>query len=154
MPKALPARPHNPHNVDGIRPRPAPSISRPVRAATPAGFDRSRFRASRPAAAAPPRRQPVSLRPAATAPHKLSPIEQLKAKHAVSPQASRHSIRALAKAVVAIEAPKTPSAAAKPAAPAVPARHLPPMDMELPGDTSPLRHLDSALSNGRLAVFR
>jgi LCP family protein required for cell wall assembly len=70
------------------------------------------------------------------------------------------SVGELAKAVVALEAPR-----AMPAAPVasvagttaktpVPARYMPPMDMDLPGSESPLRHLDSLLSRGKLAGAR
>lgn len=121
------------------------------------------------------RRQPAVIQPT-TPIQKPSPAEQLKAKHAVAPQASRQSIHDLAKKVVAVEAPRaaaTPTAPTAPkfkalsrtgralkkanrsaAKPAVPAQHLPPIDMDLPGDESPLRHLDSSLRAGRLAGFR
>jgi LCP family protein required for cell wall assembly len=60
-----------------------------------------------------------------------------------------HSVAELSKAVVATEAyspapPKT----------VVPSRHLPPIDMDLPGDESPLRHIDSLLRYGKLAALR
>lgn len=51
--------------------------------------------------------------------------------------------------------PKT--AATPPATPsptAVAPRHLPPIDMDLPGDESPLRRLDSLLRHGKLATAR
>jgi LCP family protein required for cell wall assembly len=59
------------------------------------------------------------------------------------------SVGELAKAVIAVEAsrPQPPKAA-------VPARHLPPIDMDLPGEESPLRHIDSSLRNGKLAAVR
>lgn len=56
---------------------------------------------------------------------------------------ARPSVRQLAKTVVAVEAPA-----------AVPPRHLPPIDMDLPGNESPLRHLDSSLRYGKLAAIR
>jgi polyisoprenyl-teichoic acid--peptidoglycan teichoic acid transferase len=61
----------------------------------------------------------------------------------------RRSIGELAKAVVATEAvhPNPPKTV-------VPARHLPPIDMELPGEDSPLRRIDSLLQHGKLATFR
>jgi LCP family protein required for cell wall assembly len=55
----------------------------------------------------------------------------------------------LAKAVVAVEAERpvtTPSA--------IPVRHLPPIDMDLPGEDSPLRQIDASLRHGKLAAFR
>jgi len=43
------------------------------------------------------------------------------------------------------------AAAAKPV---VPARYLPPIDMDLPGEESPLRQIDASLAHGKLAAFR
>lgn len=59
------------------------------------------------------------------------------------------SVGELAKAVVAVEANKP-----QPARSPVPARHLPPIDMDLPGEDSPLRHIDASLRNGKLAAVR
>lgn len=64
------------------------------------------------------------------------------------------SVAELAKAVVAIESPLAVPALATPVKTDVPARHMPPIDMDLPGNESPLRHLDSLLRYGKLAVVR
>jgi LCP family protein required for cell wall assembly len=61
------------------------------------------------------------------------------------------SVKELAKAVVAVEAFRPAPAPVKTP---VPARHMPPMDMDLPGNESPLRHLDSLLRFGRFAAVR
>lgn len=63
------------------------------------------------------------------------------------------SVNELAKAVVALEAPRSDTEPTV-APTVVPARHLPPIDMDLPGNESPLRHLDSLLRYGRLAKAR
>lgn len=55
----------------------------------------------------------------------------------------------LAKAVVAVEAARPSSAQTS-----VPTRYMPPMDMDLPGNESPLRHIDSLLRYGKLAAIR
>lgn len=60
------------------------------------------------------------------------------------------SVAELARAVVAIEAER-PLIVTKPA---VPARRLPPIDMDLPGEESPLRQIDASLAHGKLAAFR
>ena len=60
------------------------------------------------------------------------------------------SVRELAKAVVAMEAPyKEVSYKTE-----VPTRYMPPIDMDLPGSESPLRHLDSLLRYGKFATVR
>jgi LCP family protein required for cell wall assembly len=71
------------------------------------------------------------------------------------------SVGELARAVVAIEAPKqVPASAPAPARAAevlktpVPTKYMPPMDMDLPGSESPLRHLDSLLRYGKFAAIR
>jgi LCP family protein required for cell wall assembly len=80
------------------------------------------------------------------------------------------SVAELARAVVAVEAerplpveaasstrivkPAAITPVAAPAKPAVPARHLPPIDMDLPGEESPLRQIDASLAHGKLAAFR
>ncbi|HET7059746.1 MAG TPA: LCP family protein [Candidatus Saccharimonadales bacterium] len=61
------------------------------------------------------------------------------------------SVGELAKAVVAVEAARPLPAPVKTP---VPARYMPPIDMDLPGNESPLRHLDSLLRYGKLAAIR
>ena len=55
----------------------------------------------------------------------------------------------LSKAVVALEAERPVAEKT-----AVPAKYMPPMDMDLPGTESPLRHIDSLLRQGKLATVR
>lgn len=59
------------------------------------------------------------------------------------------SVYELSKAVVAAEAPYL-----EPPKTNVPAKYMPPIDMDLPGNESPLRHLDSLLRYGKLAAIR
>ncbi len=87
---------------------------------------------------------------------KVVPAHPYNRPHAIARPAAKSTkkrlprpVYELAKAVVAVEAPhpapiKTP----------VPARYMPPMDMDLPGNESPLRHLDSLLRYGKLAAIR
>jgi LCP family protein required for cell wall assembly len=106
-------------------------------------------------------RQPgaAAVAPAPLAPH-ITPVTAAPviAPKPVSPALAKpvrrlpRSVGELAKAVVAVEANKPQ--APKIAAPSAPPRHLPPIDMDLPGEESPLRHIDSSLRNGKLAAFR
>ena len=143
MPKAVPARTYA---MDGISPRagradiPA-AISR-QRFAGDATNDLQRFQASRPAAP-----QPTTM-VAPTSAISAAAGKPLKPKH----HRIRSSVHELAKAVVALEAP-SPIAPAPPKT-AVPPRNMPPIDMDLPGSESPLRHLDSLLRYGKLAAIR
>lgn len=128
VPKALPARPYDP-------------ASRPISQASQSRLgmdDMNRFRRA-------PRRLAT---PSAVS----RPV-----RSAANPAAKKRlpvSVRELARAVVAIEAPRTIPGLASTVKTEVPARHMPPIDMDLPGNESPLRHLDSLLRYGKLAVFR
>lgn len=109
-------------------------------------------------------------------------IKALPASPGTRAAIARPSVRELAKAVVATEAlkpvllpvtaprsvsPVSSSSFVSPAPrqalpgtpqvgpqPAVAPQHLPPIDMDLPGNESPLRHLDSMLRYGKLAAVR
>lgn len=105
---------------------------------------------------------------------RLSALAQ--ASSSASRSASRPSIRELAKAVVSTTAEQPSMIAVQPQSsqkirpvasrkalpgapqtgpqPAVSPKHLPPIDMDLPGNESPLRHLDSMLRYGKLAAIR
>lgn len=78
-----------------------------------------------------------------------TPLRNQSAAPAKSPRRLRRSVAELAKAVVAIEADRPTTVQST-----VPARHLPPIDMDLPGEASPLRRIDSLLQHGKLAAFR
>lgn len=133
VPKVVPARTYN---MDGIRPVAAnpTGVSRPrLNAVGYKGIEnRQRFRAARP-----------------HSPNRIQPTTPLQAK----PKGLRPSIRELAKAVVAVEAP-TEALGLAPAKTLVPPQHLPPIDMDLPGNESSLRQLDSLLRYGKLAAVR
>jgi LCP family protein required for cell wall assembly len=91
-------------------------------------------------------------------------ITDMAATAAVKPpeQTAPHSMAGVALAGAGIsKAPQTqqiqavqPAQSAAPRPSGLPNRHLPPIDMDLPGDESPLRHLDASLSHGKLANAR
>lgn len=168
MPKALPARPRIMNDLTtagrpaaGVRPqsRPAPAPAR-LRGDD---IDRLRFRGH----------APEGLRLASKKPQAALP--------AMAPSVNKslpgRSIQELAKAVVATQAvkpapiarPQLPAAPVKPVSPIadqfkqpaaaapktkVPLKYMPPMDMDLPGEESPLKHIDSLLKTGKLAGVR
>lgn len=128
MPKVVPARTYA---MDGVsRPRLQVTERRAIRGID----DRTRFRTPQGAQGL------QGIKPAPAKPNPSGGLHRL-----------RPSIRQLAKVVMAVEAPP---AAALPLKTALPPRHLPPIDMDLPGNESPLRHLDSLLRYGKLAAIR
>lgn len=117
--------------MDGVR-RPRLSID-----------DRQRFRAA-------PARTPRTLPATQFDAKPVTPVTSI----ASLPPAKKRvpsAVNELAKAVVALEAARPVPAPAKPA---VPAKYMPPIDMDLPGNESPLRHIDSLLRYGKWASVR
>lgn len=155
VPKVVPSR-SRPMTMDGISRR--RSIQPVVPARKLNGQLLGRLRTPAPQTQATPSPQ-VTAAPIATTSPVAGPVltaQQAKplpaANHVSSVQPiskPRRPVTELAKAVVAAEA-------IKPAPPktVVPARHLPPIDMDLPGEESPLRHIDSLLQHGKLATVR
>lgn len=136
VPKALPLRPRG---MDGI-------VQRPVRTVRPSP-ERQRLNSSdigrlRSQAGQP---QPIA-KPAAP---KAGVITDM-----ASPANQSRSMAgvALAGAGIAKTSPPPQTAGLQPSG--LPTRHLPPIDMDLPGDASPLRELDASLAHGKLAGAR
>ncbi len=117
--------------------------------------DRQHFRAARlaqlqPASKAAPAAFAAKTQPTVSAIPNAQPAASMPvAKQKPQPKRIPRSVYELAKAVVANEAPY--AAAPKTS---VPAKYMPPIDMDLPGNESPFRHLDSLLRYGKLAAVR
>jgi LCP family protein required for cell wall assembly len=148
VPKALPSRPPT---MDGISRHIQPTLTRRP-------FDASAMSRLR-GPSNPPATQEAAASPVVDASPSLSnitPVKSVTTMPASQPNMNKKPVRRLsrsvaelAKAVVAVEAEKPATSKSS-----VPTRHLPPIDMDLPGEESPLRQIDASLQHGRLAVFR
>jgi LCP family protein required for cell wall assembly len=142
VPKALPARPRN---MDGFRQRPVQAVRLPARQrlnGSDAG--RLRIRPEQPRLASKPQQLPIAPK-ADIITNKVA---------AVKPHGSMASVALEGAGISAARPVVSPPVASQPKPTGIPARHLPPIDMGLPGDESPLRHLDSSLRRGKLASVR